>query len=133
MGQGRRSGPNGEGYRMQIVTTGLTFAEGPIALPDGDIQVVETSGGRLTRVAPDGSRTIVADTGGGPNGAAKGPDGRCYICNNGGFGPSHSNDSIFTSEAPLDTTAGTIKAVDLKPAVYATTIQPHEKNTDSKR
>src|SRR3546814_14136528 len=88
---------------MQIVTRGLTFAEGPIALPDGDILVVETSGGRLTRVAPDGSRTTVADTGGGPNGAAIGPDGRCYICNNGGFGPSHSNDFILPSEAPLAT------------------------------
>src|SRR3546814_4102474 len=82
---------------MQIVTRGLTFAEGPIALPDGDILVVETSGGRLTRVAPDGSRTTVADTGGGPNGAAIGPDGRCYICNNGGFGPSHRSEE-HTSE-----------------------------------
>jgi gluconolactonase len=23
--------------------------------------------------------------GGGPNGAAIGPDGKCYVCNNGGF------------------------------------------------
>src|SRR3546814_17419238 len=98
MGQGRRSGPNGEGYLMQIVTTGLTFAEGPIALPDGEILVVETSGRRLTRVAPDGSRTTVADTGGGPNGAAIGPAGRCYICNKGGLGPSHSTDFILPSE-----------------------------------
>src|SRR3546814_3111621 len=127
IGQGRRSGPNGEGYLMQIVTTGLTFAEGPIALPDGDILVVETSGGRLTRVAPDGSRTTVADTGGGPNGAAIGPDGQCYICNNGGFGPSHSNDFILPSEAPLDTQIGTIQAVDLKTGAVETLYTHNEK------
>jgi gluconolactonase len=39
----------------------------------------------VTRVALDGTKTVVARPGGGPNGAAIGPDGRCYVCNNGGF------------------------------------------------
>jgi gluconolactonase len=30
--------------------------------------------------------TVVADVGGGPNGAAVGPDGAFYVCNNGGLG-----------------------------------------------
>src|SRR3546814_17462472 len=94
IGQGRRSGPNGEGYLMQIVTTGLTFAEGPIALPDGDMLVVETSGGRLTRVAPAGSRTTVADTRGGPQGAARGQDERCYLCPHREFGDSNRHEFI---------------------------------------
>ncbi len=33
----------------------------------------------------DGRQEIVAALGGGPNGAAIGPDGCCYVCNNGGY------------------------------------------------
>ena len=67
------------------VTDGLMFPEGPIAMPDGSVLVVEIGRRTLTRVLPDGRKEIVAETGGGPNGAAIGPDGKCYICNNGGF------------------------------------------------
>src|SRR2546427_9896045 len=71
---------------MREITSGLQFPEGPIALADGSVLVVEIKRGTLTRVAPDGKQTIVATTGGGPNGAAIGPDGPVYACNNGGFG-----------------------------------------------
>jgi gluconolactonase len=54
-------------------------------LPNGDVLVVEIARGTLTRVRTDGKSTVVAKLGGGPNGAAIGPDGHCYICNNGGF------------------------------------------------
>ena len=67
------------------VTGGLMFPEGPVAMPDGSVLVVEIARGTLTRILPDGTHQIVAHTGGGPNGAAIGPDGRCYVCNNGGF------------------------------------------------
>ena len=69
----------------RTVATGLKFPEGPIAMPDGSVILVEIARGTLSRVAPDGTVTVVAEPGGGPNGAAIGPDGRCYICNNGGF------------------------------------------------
>ena len=36
------------------------------------------------RVHPDGTKTTVAEIEGGPNGAAVGPDGAIYLCNNGG-------------------------------------------------
>lgn len=72
----------------EIVTDGLAFPEGPVVMPDGSIVVVEIGSGQLTRVATDGSKTLVAETGGGPNGAAVGPDGAVYVCNNGGMGPS---------------------------------------------
>lgn len=68
-----------------VVTDGLEFPEGPIALADGSVLVVEIKSGRLVRVAPDGKKDVVAEVGGGPNGAAIGPDGACYVCNNGGF------------------------------------------------
>lgn len=70
---------------FEVVTTDLEFPEGPVALPDGDVLVVEVRGGRLTRVHPDGTKDVVADVGGGPNGAAIGPDGAAYVVNNGGF------------------------------------------------
>ena len=71
--------------QLRTITNGLLFPEGPIAMPDGTVLVVEIARGTLTRVFPDGRKEIVAETGGGPNGAAIGPDGKCYICNNGGF------------------------------------------------
>ncbi|MCE4263792.1 SMP-30/gluconolactonase/LRE family protein, partial [Rhodococcus globerulus] len=68
-----------------VVTTGLKFPEGPVALPNGDALVVEIHRGTLTRVTPDGTNTVVAEVGGGPNGTAIGPDGRAYIANCGGM------------------------------------------------
>lgn len=66
------------------ITCGLRFPEGPIAMPDGSVILVEMFGPRITRVHPDGTKETVADIVGGPNGAAIGPDGALYLCNNGG-------------------------------------------------
>lgn len=66
------------------IASGLDFPEGPIAMPDGSIVLVEMFGPRLTRVHPDGRTTTIAEIPGGPNGAAVGPDGAFYVCNNGG-------------------------------------------------
>ena len=66
------------------VASGLAFPEGPIAMPDGSVVLVEMFGPRLTRVQPDGSKETIAEIPGGPNGAALGPDGLFYVCNNGG-------------------------------------------------
>ena len=66
------------------VTNGLRFPEGPIAMRDGSVILVEMFGPRITRVRPDGSKETIAEMTGGPNGAAIGPDGFLYVCNNGG-------------------------------------------------
>jgi gluconolactonase len=66
------------------IAQGLRFPEGPIAMGDGSVVVVEMFGPRLTRVRPDGSVETIAEIPGGPNGAAVGPDGAIYVCNNGG-------------------------------------------------
>src|SRR5215469_13400294 len=70
---------------VREVATGLQFPEAPVALPDGSTVLVEIGRGTLSRVQPDGTVEVVADLGGGPNGAAIGPDGACYVVNNGGF------------------------------------------------
>ena len=70
------------------ITSGLRFPEGPIAMPDGSVILVEMFGPRITRVQPDGTKETVTEIVGGPNGAAIGPDGSLYLCNNGGcFSP----------------------------------------------
>jgi gluconolactonase len=73
-----------EPANLRVVATGLRFPEGPVALADGSVLVVEIAGGVVTRVEPDGKTSTVAEPGGGPNGAAIGPDGTLYVCNNGG-------------------------------------------------
>jgi gluconolactonase len=70
---------------IHTVADGLDFPEGPVALADGSVVLVEIAAGRVSRVSRDGKKTVVASPGGGPNGAAIGPDGKCYVCNNGGF------------------------------------------------
>ncbi|MEO5899915.1 MAG: SMP-30/gluconolactonase/LRE family protein, partial [Ilumatobacteraceae bacterium] len=57
------------------ITSGLRFPEGPIAIDDGSVLLVEIARGTLSQVSPDGEIAVVADLGGGPNGAALGPDG----------------------------------------------------------
>lgn len=68
----------------EIVGTGLAFPEGPVWLGDGSVALVEIEGGTIARWAPDGGIERVVDTGGGPNGAALGPDGALYVTQNGG-------------------------------------------------
>jgi gluconolactonase len=69
---------------MKIVAEGLQFPEGPVPLADGSVLFVELARGTLSRAWGDGKVEVVADLGGSPNGAAIGPDGRCYVANNGG-------------------------------------------------
>ena len=70
---------------VQIVADGLAFPEGPVAMRDGTVLVAEIGGGSVARVGRDGTVERVAIVRGGPNGAAIGPDGALYVCNNGGF------------------------------------------------
>ena len=70
---------------VEIVTDGLAFPEGPVAMRDGSVLVAEIGGSSIARVDRDGTVERVAMVGGGPNGAAIGPDGALYVCNNGGF------------------------------------------------
>ena len=96
------------------ITTELQFPEGPIAMPDGSIIVVEIARGTLSRVDPNGSIDVLADLGGGPNGAAIGPDGACYICNNGGFIWHKSGSGLlFPGHQPENYSGGRIERVDL--------------------
>ena len=99
---------------IQLVCEDLEFPEGPIAMNDGSVILTEIKGQRLTRVTPDGTKTTVAETGGGPNGAAIGPDGKIYVANNGGrFEFREVNGLTFPGAPPESHTGGYIQRVDI--------------------
>ena len=97
---------------MELVTDGLRFPEGPIAMPDGSVILTEIEAGQLTRIAPDGTKDVVAQTGGGPNGAAIGPDGKIYVCNNGGFEYTESGGYLAPAGIARDYSGGRIERID---------------------
>ena len=80
---------------FKVLAENLKFPEGPIYMNDGSIILVEIARGTLSKVNKNGSVEVVADLGGGPNGDAIGPDGYCYVCNNGGC-------LLYTSPSPRD-------------------------------
>lgn len=105
----------------RVITDGLEFPEGPIAMADGSVLVVEIKGERLIRVQPDGTKDIVAELGGGPNGAAIGPDGACYVCNNGGFNWITEENGYLRPHGRADSyVGGSIQRVDLETGVATT-------------
>lgn len=98
---------------MEVVAEGLQFPEGPIAMADGSVLLVEIKRGTLTRVTPEGAIHVIAELGGGPNGAALGPDGAVYICNNGGFTWHEIAGALIPNGTPADYVTGSIQRVDL--------------------
>ena len=80
-----------------ILASGLLFPEGPIAMPDGSVVVVELAADRLTRIDAQGQKTTIAQLPGGPNGAAVGPDGHFYICLSGGLEWKTENGHTFST------------------------------------
>ena len=96
---------------FEVLATGLQFPEGPIVMPDGSVILVEIKRGTLTRLW-NGRSEVIAHLGGGPNGAALGPDGAIYVCNNGGF-TWHEGAILVPVGTPEDYTTGRIERVDL--------------------
>jgi gluconolactonase len=83
-------------------------------MSDGSVVLVEIGRGTVTRAAPDGSSEVVAELGGGPNGAAIGPDGKLYVCNNGGaFDYTDIDGLTVPVQPPQNHTGGRIERVDL--------------------
>jgi gluconolactonase len=95
------------------IAEGLRFPEGPVAMPDGSIILVEIEAQRITRIAPDGSKTTIAETGGGPNGLAIGPDGKLYCCNNGGFNYVEASGFLAPHGIAHDYSGGSIQRIDI--------------------
>jgi gluconolactonase len=106
---------------FELVAEGLQFPEGPIAMADGSVVLVEIQRRTLSRVSATGGRETIADLGGGPNGAAIGPDGAVYVCNNGGMSfVTREDGSTAPHGVPDDYKTGSIQRVDLKTGHFQT-------------
>src|SRR5258708_35920849 len=82
-------------------------------MPDGSVSLVEIARETRTRVMPDGKQHVVAKLGGGPNGAAMGPGGKIYVCNNGGFNWIERPDGrLFPGTQPAGYKSGSIPGGD---------------------
>lgn len=100
---------------IELVAEGFQFPEGPIAMSDGSVIITEIKRQTLTRVFPDGRSELVVETGGGPNGAAVGPDGAIYITNNGGSFHWIDNGGLtIPGPTPPSHQGGIIQRYDLK-------------------
>ena len=106
---------------MNVIAEQLLFPEGPIAMPDGSIVLVEIARGTLSRVTSEGLVEVIAELGGGPNGAAIGPDGDCYVCNNGGMMFHRSSAGLlYPGSQPEDYMGGSIQRVNLNTGNFET-------------
>lgn len=103
-------------YTITEVAKGLRFPEGPVAMPDGSFLTGGMEPRCITRVAADGRLSKVADIAGAPNGLAMGPDGKCYVANNGGTAFVTTADGLINVapvSRPPDYKSGSIDRVDL--------------------
>ncbi len=99
---------------MRVLAEDLWFPEGPVWVGDGSLLVVEIRRRTLTRVWPNGSKHVVAPLGGGPNGAALGPDGKCYVANQGPVAFVQRADGSWAGAGtPDDYWRGSIQRVDI--------------------
>jgi gluconolactonase len=97
---------------MREVTGGLLFPEGPVALPDGRVALVEIARRTVTMVEADGTTRVLAEPGGGPNGLAMGPGGAFYVTNNAGFDFHCDADGVRPTGQPADYSGGRLERVD---------------------
>jgi len=99
---------------MQLteIASGLRFPEGPIAFPDESFVLVEQERQTLSRVTRSGKIEVIAWLDGCPNGAAVGPDGKIYVCNNGGARWIEVNGRIVPGGHSADYSGGRIERVD---------------------
>jgi gluconolactonase len=97
--------------QVRVLTDGLLFPEGPVAMADGSVIVVEVRAGKLSRVSQKGDVYQLAELAGGPNGAAIGPDGAIYVCNNGGV---LTDDSGLASIQRVDPETGNTEVLYTK-------------------
>ena len=111
--------------KFEVLAEGLQFPEGPIAMADGSVVLVEIARGTLTRVW-NGRTEVIANLGGGPNGAAIGPDGAVYVCNNGGFEWRVIDGLTYPGRAPQEYTTGRIERVNLATGKFERVYDSYE-------
>ena len=105
---------------LKQIASGLRFPEGPVAMSDGSVVLVEIERHTLSRVMPDGKVRVIATLGGGPNGAAMGPGGKIYVTNNGGLKFMDRPGKLFPIAQADDYKSGLIQIVDPETGKFET-------------
>jgi gluconolactonase len=98
---------------MELIAEGLRFPEGPVFMADGSIILTEIEAGQITRIVADGTKSVIATPGGGPNGLALGPDGHLYCCNNGGFSWNEAGGFLSPHGIADDYAGGRIERINI--------------------
>lgn len=84
-------------HAIRTLANGVGFSEGPVITPSGEVFVTSIDQGRVYRISECGPE-VLADLGGGANGATLDKDGTLYVAQNGGRwspgGPWWAPDSI---------------------------------------
>lgn len=101
------------------IASGLRFPEGPVAMPDGSLVLVEIEARLVSRISATGEKTVIAKMDGGPNGLAVGPSGDFFVANNGGFAFVEEELGLRVTGQPDDYSGGRIESVN--PTSGATT------------
>lgn len=73
--------------QVEVIGSGLGFAEGPVVTQDGRVICTSVDQGCLYVMGSEGQE-VLAVPGGGPNGATEGPGGVIYVAQNGGRRPA---------------------------------------------
>jgi gluconolactonase len=105
---------------IKQIVSGLRFPEGPVAMPDGSVILVEIERRTLSRVTPGGKIHVIATLGGGPNGAAMGPGGGIFVTNNGGLKFVERPGKLFPVLQADDYIGGSIQVVDPETGKFET-------------
>ena len=98
--------------QFTVRASGLKGPEGPVVMANGSVLVCEMYAGRVTLIKPDGTLAPYPAMGGAPNGAAIGPDGACYVANNGGMG-SETGAAETRATPPASFKGPSIQRLDL--------------------
>jgi gluconolactonase len=106
--------------KLTRLASGLRFPEGPVAMPDGSVILVEIERRTLSRVTADGKVRVIATLGGGPNGAALGPGNKIYVTNNGGLKFVERPGKLFPVAQADDYKTGSIQIVDPETGKFET-------------
>ena len=72
---------------MDIFAKDVGFNEGPVDCQDGSLVVTSLDLGKVFRIT-QGQVSVLAETGGGANGATEGRDGQIFVTQNGGTPPA---------------------------------------------
>ncbi|HSS10397.1 MAG TPA: SMP-30/gluconolactonase/LRE family protein [Acidimicrobiales bacterium] len=98
----------------EVVVDGVRLGEGPVWRPDtGDLVCTSVCDGLLWRIDTDrGAKEVLADIGGGPNGAALCRDGGLLVTQNGGIDYSKFPSAMFGEELPTRHATPGLQRVD---------------------